>query len=107
MTDEHRAKILTACERSEQTKIVIIHGTDTMRETAEVIGQAALQKTIVLTGAMVPYRIASSDALFNLGFAIAVAQLSHPGVFVAMNAQVFDWDSVRKNKAAGVFERNE
>lgn len=107
MTDEHRARILTACERSEQTKIVIIHGTDTMRETAEVIGQAALQKTIVLTGAMVPYRIASSDALFNLGFAIAVAQLSRPGVFVAMNAQVFAWDSVRKNKAAGVFERNE
>lgn len=107
MTDEHRAKILTACERSEQTKIVIIHGTDTMRETAEVIGQAALQKTIVLTGAMVPYRIASSDALFNLGFAIAVAQLSRPGVFVAMNAQVFAWDSVRKNKTAGVFERNE
>lgn len=107
MTDQHRAKILAACERSEENKIVIIHGTDTMRETAEVIGQAALQKTIVLTGAMVPYRVASSDALFNLGFAIAVAQLSGSGVFVAMNAQVFAWDSVRKNKAAGVFERNE
>jgi L-asparaginase len=107
MTDQHRAKILAACERSEENKIVIIHGTDTMRETAEVIGQAALQKTIVLTGAMVPYRVASSDALFNLGFAIAVAQLSGSGVFVAMNAQVFAWDSVRKNKAAGVFELNE
>ena len=104
MTDAHRTQILLACERSEERQIVIIHGTDTMRETAQVIGQARLQKTIVLTGAMVPYRVADSDALFNLGFATAVAQLSAPGVYVAMNGQVFTWDGVRKNKTAGVFE---
>lgn len=104
MNDSHRSQILAACVRSAEHKIVIIHGTDTMRETAQVIGQAGLQKTIVLTGAMLPYRVANSDALFNLGFAIAAAQLSAAGVYVAMNAQVFAWDSVRKNKDAGVFE---
>ncbi len=104
MNDAHRAQIRSACERSDEQKIVIIHGTDTMRETAQVLGQAGLQKTIVLTGAMVPYRVASSDALFNLGFAIAVAQLNAPGVFVAINGRVFSWDRVRKNKADGVFQ---
>lgn len=104
MTDAHRAQILSACQRSPEQNIVIIHGTDTMRETAQVLGEAGLKKTIVLTGAMVPYRISSSDALFNLGFAVAVAQLSAPGVFVAMNGRAFGWDRVRKNKAAGIFE---
>ena len=104
MNDTHRAQILSACERSAEHKIVIIHGTDTLRETAQVLGQAGLQKTIVLTGAMVPYRVASSDALFNLGFAFAVAQLNAPGVFVAMNGRVFSWDKVRKNKTDGIFE---
>jgi L-asparaginase len=104
MNDGHRAHILSACVRSVEQKIVIIHGTDTMRETAQVLGQADLQKTIVLTGAMLPYRVASSDALFNLGFAVAVAQLNAPGVFVAMNGRVFSWDKVRKNKTDGIFE---
>ena len=104
MNDTHRAQILSACERSAEHKIVIIHGTDTLRETAQVLGQAGLQKTIVLTGAMVPYRVASSDALFNLGFAVAGAQLNAPGVFVAMNGRVFSWDKVRKNKTDGIFE---
>jgi len=104
MNDTHRAQILSACERSAEHKIVIIHGTDTMRETAQVLGHAGLQKTIVLTGAMVPYRVASSDALFNLGFAVAAAQLNAPGVFVAMNGRVFSWDKVRKNKTDGIFE---
>ena len=104
MTDAHRAQILSACQRSPEQNIVIIHGTDTMRETAQVLGEAGLKKTIVLTGAMVPYRMSSSDALFNLGFAVAVAQLSAPGVFVAMNGRAFAWDRVRKNKAAGIFE---
>lgn len=107
MTDPHRAEILAACQRSAEQKIVIIHGTDTMRETAQVLGEADLQKTIVLTGAMVPYRISSSDALFNLGFAVAVAQISAPGVFVAMNGRAFAWDRVRKNKTAGIFESAE
>ena len=104
MNDAHRAQILSACERSPENNIVIIHGTDTMRETAQVIGAAGLKKTVVLAGAMVPYRIESSDALFNLGFAFAAAQLSAPGVFVAMNGQLFAWDRVQKNKTAGVFE---
>ena len=104
MNETHRAQICAACERSTEQKIVIIHGTDTMRETAQVLGKAGLQKTIVLTGAMVPYRVASSDALFNLGFAVAVAQLNMPGVFVAMNGRVFSWDRVRKNKTDGIFE---
>jgi L-asparaginase len=104
MNNTHRAQILSACERSAEHKIVIIHGTDTLRETAQVLGQAGLQKTIVLTGAMVPYRVASSDALFNLGFAVAVTQLNAPGVFVAMNGRVFSWDKVRKNKTDGIFE---
>ena len=104
MNDTHRAQILSACERSAEHKIVIIHGTDTMRETAQVLGRAGLQKTIVLTGAMVPYRVASSDALFNLGFAVAVTQLNAPGVFVAMNGRFFSWDKVRKNKTDGIFE---
>ena len=104
MNDTHRAQILSACERSPENNIVIIHGTDTMRETAQVIGAAGLKKTVVLAGAMVPYRIESSDALFNLGFAFAAAQLSAPGVFVAMNGQLFAWDRVQKNKTAGVFE---
>ena len=90
-----------------EARIVIVHGTDTMRDTAAVLGAAALAKTIVLTGAMVPYEIAESDALFNLGFAIAAAQLSAPGVWVAMNGQVFAWNDVRKNRAAGVFERTD
>lgn len=104
MNETHRAEILSACERSTEQRIVIIHGTDTMRETAQVLGKAGLQKTIVLTGAMVPYRVTSSDALFNLGFAVAVAQLNAPGVFVAMNGRVFSWDKVRKNKTDGIFE---
>ena len=105
MQDAHRQRILEACRAAAEDCIVIVHGTDTMQETAEVLGRAGLQKSIVLTGAMVPYEIAGSDALFNLGFAIAAAQLLPPGVRVAMNGQVFAWNEVRKNRAAGVFER--
>jgi L-asparaginase len=104
MQDAHRQQILAACQRSEQTRIVIVHGTDTMRETAELLGQAQLNKTIVLTGAMVPYRIDGSDAQFNLGFACAAALLSEAGVYIAMNAQVFPWHAVHKNRSAGIFE---
>ena len=84
--------------------IVIIHGTDTMRDSAAALGAAALDKTVILTGAMIPYEIANSDALFNLGFAVGVAQMLPAGVFVAMNGKVFDWDKVQKNRSAGVFE---
>ena len=105
MDDNHRQHVLHACERSPEERIVIVHGTDTMRETAEVLGRAALPKTIVLTGAMVPCRVDGSDALFNLGFACAAAQLGSPGVWIAMQGRVFPWHDVRKNRAAGCFER--
>lgn len=103
MDDSHRQTILAACQAASEKAIVIIHGTDTMRETAEVLGAAGLDKTIVFTGAMIPYEIANSDALFNLGFACAAAQLLPPGVHVAMNGKVFPWNDVQKNRAAGVF----
>jgi L-asparaginase len=104
MLDSHRQQILQACLAAPESQIVIIHGTDTMAETARVLGTASLQKTIVLTGAMIPYEVTGSDALFNLGFALGVAQQSLTGVYVAMNARVHPWQTVRKNRALGVFE---
>jgi L-asparaginase len=104
MQDADRQRVLAACRAAGEKAIVIIHGTDTMRDTAGVLGEAALDKTIVLTGAMIPYEIANSDALFNLGFASGVAQTLQAGVYVAMNGQVFAWDKVTKNRAAGVFQ---
>jgi L-asparaginase len=104
MQDVDRQRVLAACRAAPEAAIVIIHGTDTMRETAGVLGEAALAKTIVLTGAMIPYEIANSDALFNLGFASGVAQTLPAGVYVAMNGQVFGWDKVTKNRTAGVFQ---
>ncbi|MBI3283794.1 MAG: asparaginase [Burkholderiales bacterium] len=106
MDDSHRQTILQACQNAEEKAIVIIHGTDTLRETAELLGAANLGKTIVFTGAMIPYEIANSDALFNLGFACGVAQLLPAGVHVAMNGKIFAWDNVQKNRAAGVFVTN-
>lgn len=104
MGDEDRARVLASCQAAPEKSIVIVHGTDTMKETAGVLGQVALGKTIVFTGAMIPYSIANSDALFNLGFATAAAQTLPAGVYVAMNGQVFAWDNVTKNKSAGVFQ---
>jgi L-asparaginase len=104
MQDADRARILAACQAATEQAIVIVHGTDTMPETAAVLGAANLDKTIVLTGAMIPYAIANSDALFNLGLACGVAQTLAPGVYVAMNGQVFTWNNVTKNRAAGVFQ---
>lgn len=104
MQDVDRARVLAACQAAAESAIVIIHGTDTMRETGEVLGAAQLNKTIVLTGAMIPYEIANSDALFNLGFASGVAQTLAAGVYVAMNGQVFPWNDVQKNRSAGVFQ---
>lgn len=104
MQDVDRERVLTSCQKAAEKAIVIVHGTDTMKETAHVLGAAPLGKTIVLTGAMIPYSIANSDALFNLGFATAAAQTLPAGVYVAMNGQVFAWDNVTKNRAAGVFQ---
>jgi len=104
MQDRHRDDLLAACQQSPEARIVIIHGTDTMQQSAEVLGRAALPSTIVLAGAMVPYEIDNSDALFNLGYAMAAATLCPPGVTIAMNGRLFPWDDVIKNRAAGVFE---
>lgn len=104
MGDADRERVLTTCRAASEKAIVIVHGTDTMRETAAVLGAAGLDQTIVLTGAMIPYAIANSDALFNLGFACGVAQVLPAGVYVAMNGQVFPWDNVTKNRSAGVFQ---
>jgi L-asparaginase len=104
MKDADRQRVLASCRAAPEKSIVIVHGTDTMRETAAVLGAAELGQAIVLTGAMIPYEIANSDALFNLGFAAGVAQVLPPGVYVAMNGKVFTWDNVTKNRAAGVFQ---
>jgi L-asparaginase len=104
MQDADRQRVLAACQAASEEAIVIVHGTDTMKETAAVLGAASLGKTIVLTGAMIPYEIANSDALFNLGFATGAAQTLPAGVYVGMNGKVFAWDNVTKNKTAGVFQ---
>lgn len=104
MQDVDRQRILASCQGSTQQAIVIVHGTDTMQLTAQVLGQSLQDKTVVLTGAMIPYEIANSDALFNFGFACGVAQVLPPGVYVAMNGQIFAWNKVAKNRSAGVFE---
>ena len=104
MQDEHRARVLEACRRARESRLVVTHGTDTMELTARTLGAAALAKTIVLTGAMVPYTFGSSDGLFNLGSALAFAQTLPHWTYVAMNGRCFPWDNVRKNKGSGVFE---
>jgi len=104
MTDEHRAQVLAACRRAPEERLVITHGTDTMENTARTLGAAGLAKTIVLTGAMVPYTFGSSDGLFNLGSALAFAQCLPHGTFVVMNGRCFAWNDVRKNRSTGVFE---
>ena len=104
MTDEDRELIVHQCHNCEESKIVITHGTDTMAETAKVLAAAIDNKTIILTGAMIPIMFGSSDGLFNLGSALAFAQTLPAGVYVAMNGRYFTWDNVRKNKQTGVFE---
>jgi L-asparaginase len=108
MTDAHRATLLASCQQALEPALVLIHGTDTMTHTAQVLGQAtaagALQKTVVLTGAMVPYALENSDATFNLGFAMGAAQCLPQGVYIAMGGQVFAWDRVVKNREIGKFE---
>jgi L-asparaginase len=101
-----RAAIVDACRARAERAIVVTHGTDTMVETARALAGARLDgKTIVLTGAMVPYAFGSSDGLFNLGSALSFVQVLPPAVYVAMNGQCFDWNRVRKNRETGIFER--
>ena len=104
MTDNDRNLIVHQCNNCEEKQIVITHGTDTMADTAAILGQQVRDKTIILTGAMIPIKFGSSDGLFNLGSALAFAQTLPPGVYVAMNGRYFTCDNVRKNKQTGVFE---
>ena len=104
MTDRDREKIIKACSETNEDKIVITHGTDTMTVTGEHLAKAHLNKTIVITGAMIPYSFGSSDGFFNLGSAIAFAQSLSAGVYIAMNGTFFQWNEVKKNRQTGFFE---
>jgi L-asparaginase len=104
MTTEDRELIAHQCMQCEEDRIVITHGTDTMAMTAHLLAEKVPNKTIVLTGAMIPIKFGSSDGLFNLGGALAFVQILPPGIYVAMNGRWFNWDNVQKNKLTGVFE---
>lgn len=104
MTDTDRELIADHCSKSPEEKIIITHGTDTMTTTAQVIARKVTNRTIVLTGAMVPYKFGSSDGLFNLGSALAFVQTLPHGVYVVMNGRYFNANNVRKNKETGEFE---
>jgi L-asparaginase len=103
MTDEDRVMIADRCNKSAADKILITHGTDTMVETGKTLAELVKGKTIVLTGAMVPYKFGSSDGLFNLGSALAFVQALPAGIYVAMNGRYFNWDNVWKNRQSGEF----
>lgn len=104
MTDSDRALIANNCRDVPERFIVITHGTDTMVDTARVLAAEVPDKTIVLTGAMIPIAFGSSDGLFNLGGALTVVQVLEPGVYITMNGRIFSWDDVRKNRETGIFE---
>jgi len=107
MTAADREIIVQNCRQCADRRIVVTHGTDTMVETARVLAEAGLgDRTIVLTGAMIPWTFSSSDGLFNLGSALSFVQVLPPGVYVAMNGRYFPWDRVRKNRQTGVFEED-
>lgn len=103
MTDSHREDILAACSNAAENKIIITHGTDRMPETARYLGRHDIQKVIVLTGAMVPYKFTGTDALFNLGSAFVAVNYLPNGVYIAMNGRTFTWESVYKDFEAGMF----
>ena len=104
MTEEDRQIILRHCREARESQIIITHGTDTMEQTARSLGETIRDKTIVLTGAMIPYKFGSSDGLFNLGSALAFVQTLPAGVYIAMNGRHFQWNNVRKNRKTGQFE---
>ena len=105
MSNKERSYIKNSCKKVDEKQIVITHGTDTMTKTARVLAKEKLDKTIILTGAMIPYNFGSSDGLFNVGSALAFSQALPVGVYIAMNGKYFDWDAVKKNKETGVFEK--
>ena len=105
MTNQDRLRIKNSCKEVYEKQIVITHGTDTMTQTAKILAKEKLDKTIVLTGAMIPYDFGSSDGLFNVGSALAFSQALPSGVYIAMNGKYFEWDSVEKNRGTGIFEK--
>jgi L-asparaginase len=108
MSDADRELIARSCAGVPEDRIVITHGTDTMVETARTLAESESVegKTVVLTGAMIPYAFGSSDGLFNLGSALSFVQALPPGVYLAMNGRRYDWNDVRKNRKTGMFERS-
>ena len=98
-----REYIVNKCKQEKTNRIIITHGTDTMVDTAKLIAEKFTDKTIILTGAMIPIKFGSSDGLFNLGSALSFAQILKPGVYITMNGQYFNWDNVKKNKKLGIF----
>jgi len=104
MTKYHRNIILEKCLNSKEEKIIITHGTDSITETANILGQNVKDKTIILTGAMIPFAFGSSDGLFNIGSSLAFVQTLPHGVYISMNGKYFRWDNVKKNKMTGEFE---
>tara|TARA_B100002052_G_scaffold232054_1_gene214930 strand:- start:107 stop:592 length:486 start_codon:yes stop_codon:yes gene_type:complete len=106
MTKKDIEKIINECKKTKSSKIVITHGTDTMVNTAEKIAEKIKNKTIVLTGAMIPYAFgSSSDGFFNLGSALSFVQTLENGVYIAINGQYFNYNKVKKNKLKGYFEK--
>lgn len=105
MTDADREKILSHCKSTVEDKILITHGTDTITDTAAYIAKEKLHKTIVFTGALIPYSLGSSDGMFNLGSAFAFVQTLPVGIYIVMNGKYFLWDEVQKNRASGYFEK--
>ena len=104
MVDSDRNLILESCEKCDEQFILITHGTDTMCDTAKLLGERDMKKTIVLFGSMVPYAVNNSDALFNFGCALGSVQLLGSGVYIAMNGRVLPWIDVEKNRSLGVFQ---
>ena len=107
MQSADRALILDHCRRAKENRILITHGTDTMEQTALLLGEAIKDKTVVLTGAMVPYKFGSSDGLFNLGSALAFVQTLPAGVYVAMNGRYLPWNNVTKDRQTGEFRERQ
>ena len=103
MSDDDQNSIVQRCFESNEDKILITHGTDTMIKTAKLLATKINSKTIVLTGAMIPYKFGSSDGLFNLGSALSFLQSLPHGIYIAMNGNIFSWDNVKKDKELGLF----
>ena len=105
MTQSEKNYIVDKCKKEKTNRIIITHGTDTMVDTAKLIAKNITDKTIILTGAMIPIKFGSSDGLFNLGSALSFIQVIDAGVYITMNGRYFKWNNVRKNKELGIFER--